>query len=99
MASFDLFSLNRITFGLVCLALAVILLALLGLKRLKRWRTHRKKPDLSQHSDGSGYSGSRRSSPDKGLPYSGLERYRGRRRHRSTRMRPMLQPPSYKGRK
>ena len=99
MASFDLFSLNRITFGLLCLGAAALLLSLVGLVRLKRWRTHRKKPDLRQRGAGSSYSGGRRRSGGKALPYSGLDSYKGSRRRKPGQVRPVFQPPSYKGRR
>lgn len=99
MAAFELFSFNRITFGILCLILALILLVVLGLRRLRLWRAHRRQPDLRQRSSGSGYSGSHRRGGANALPYSGLGSYKGRRRRQSGRVRPLFQPPSYKGRR
>lgn len=91
---------RRLLFGLCCLALAAVLLVILGLRRLGRWRRRRRRPDLRQRGGGESYAGSRKRRGEKpGLPCSGLIRYRGSRRHRGGRVRPILQPPSYKGRR
>jgi hypothetical protein len=98
--TFQLLTLNRITFGLLCLAAAGVLLAVLAVGRLREWKRHRRHPDLRQRGGGSAYSGSRRSRGGRrALPYSGLGSYKGSRRRRSGAGRALFQPPSYKGKR
>lgn len=51
---------NRLTFGVLCLALALILLLVAGLFRLRRQLLRRRQPDLRQRGGGQRYTGSRR---------------------------------------
>lgn len=124
-ASLNPFSLLRncsqLTFGVLCLGLALLLLLVVGIRRLILWLRRRRRPDLRQKGSGQRYTGSARPkhreqplplpnrpsrwriarrrygskapgqkpshytggrkkrSPKKPLPYSGLNRYRGKK--------------------
>lgn len=91
---------GRIVFGIVCIALALLLLVIQGLLRFRRWQQWRKRPDLRLRGTGSGYTGgSRHRSVHQPLPFSGLGNYkRGIDRHSHRPIRSFW-TPSYKGRK
>lgn len=48
---------SRLTFGILCLLLALLLLLAAGIYRLRRWLRRRKRPDLRQRGNGERYTG------------------------------------------
>ncbi|MGM9537753.1 MAG: bifunctional metallophosphatase/5'-nucleotidase [Candidatus Onthomonas sp.] len=48
---------SSLTFGILCLILALILLLILGIRRLSRWIRRRRRPDLRQRGGGKPYTG------------------------------------------
>ncbi|MBQ3089939.1 MAG: bifunctional metallophosphatase/5'-nucleotidase [Oscillospiraceae bacterium] len=75
-------NMSRLTFGIICLVLAILLLVIFGISRLIRFIRKRRRPDLRDRSAGERYSGSRRRSGrygKKNLFGSHIPSYRGRK--------------------
>lgn len=51
---------SSLTFGILCLIAALILLLILGIRRLSRWLRRRRRPDLRQRGAGKPYTGGSR---------------------------------------
>lgn len=75
-------NMNGLTLGILCLALAVLLLILFGILKLRKFIRKRRRPDLRDRSAGERYSGGRRGGKRYGRPNFGADipSYRGRRR-------------------
>ena len=91
---------NRITFGVICIVLALILLLALIVRRIHRRILWGRRPDLRQRGGGDPYTGgSRHKDVHQPLPYSGLDNYkRGSRRKERSKERSFW-TPSYKGKR
>ena len=91
---------GRILFGLVCIGLALLLLVVRGLLRLRRWLLWQKRPDFRLRGVGSNYTGgSRHRDVHQPLPFSGLGNYKRGRNHHARKPTRSFWTPSYKGRK
>ena len=91
---------GRILFGLICIALALLLLLIHGLLRFRKWLLWQKRPDFRLRGVGSSYTGgSRRRDVHQPLPFSGLGNYKRGRNHHVRRPAPSFWTPSYKGKK
>lgn len=56
---------SRLTFGILCLIAALILLLVLGIRQLSRWMRRRRRPDLRQRGNGTPYTGGSRPKGEK----------------------------------
>lgn len=74
-------NMSGLTLGILCLVLALILLIVFGIIKLRKFIRRRRRPDLRDRSGGERYSGGRRGNKRYGRPKFGsdIPSYRGRR--------------------